>query len=108
MATDQTIRCKDCGRDFVFTVGEQEFFASKGLMHAPTRCPDCRSARKAQAGGGERAPRQLYSATCANCGGEARVPFQPRNDKPVYCSECYQQMGGGARTGSSSSYGSHY
>ena len=57
-----------------------------------------------------RAPRQMYSATCSNCGKEARVPFQPRGDKPVYCSDCFQQMGGGARSGSrgSGEYGSNW
>lgn len=109
LTTDQTLRCRDCGQEFVFTVGEQEFYASRGLTHAPARCPECRTARKASAGGGygDRGPRQMYTATCSNCGGEARVPFQPRGDKPVYCSDCFQQMGGGARggAGSSGSYG---
>jgi CxxC-x17-CxxC domain-containing protein len=50
----------------------------------------------------------MYTATCSSCGGEARVPFQPRGDKPVYCSNCFQQIGGGAHGGSGggSSYGS--
>ena len=111
MATDQTLRCRECGREFVFTAGEQEFYASKGLMNTPSRCPECRAARKSSMSGGgsyggERAPRQMYTAVCSSCGGEARVPFQPRGDKPVYCSNCYQQIGGGARSGSS--YGSRW
>jgi CxxC-x17-CxxC domain-containing protein len=104
LATDETLRCRDCGRDFVFTVGEQKFFEERGLLHKPSRCPECRAARKGQAGGsypGERSARPLYSAVCSNCGQEARVPFQPRGDKPVYCSDCFQQMGG-ARSGSRS------
>jgi CxxC-x17-CxxC domain-containing protein len=108
LATDQTLRCRDCGRDFVFTAGEQEFYASKGLTHTPARCPECRAARKSSMSGGyggERAPRQMYTAVCSNCGGEARVPFQPRGDKPVYCSDCYAQMGGGARGGARSGGG---
>jgi CxxC-x17-CxxC domain-containing protein len=102
LATDQTLRCRECGRDFVFTVGEQEFYASKGLVNTPSRCPECRAARKSGMSGGygqDRAPRQMYTATCSSCGGEARVPFQPRGDKPVYCSNCFQQIGGGARSG---------
>nr|WP_233097581.1 zinc-ribbon domain containing protein [Dictyobacter vulcani] len=100
--TDQTLYCRDCNQEFTFTAGEQEFFASRGLTNAPTRCPSCRAARK-QAGGGrrgsssgfgggyrEREPRQMYSATCASCGNEAQVPFQPREDRPVYCKDCYQ------------------
>lgn len=108
LATDQTLRCRECGRDFVFTAGEQEFYLSRGLMNTPARCPECRQARKASnmGGSGERPQRQMFTATCSSCGGEARVPFQPRGDKPVYCSNCYQQMGSGARTGGGGSYGS--
>ncbi len=109
---DQTLYCRDCNQEFVFTVGEQEFFASRGLTNTPSRCPSCRSARKAQNGGGfnrggsrssgPREPRQMYSATCSSCGNEALVPFQPRGDKPVYCSDCFQSQSDSSRGGSSS------
>lgn len=46
--TDKTIKCKDCGRKFIFSVGEQEFYKEKGFENDPVRCPDCRRARKAQ------------------------------------------------------------
>ncbi|HEU5441547.1 MAG TPA: zinc-ribbon domain containing protein [Ktedonobacterales bacterium] len=105
LATDLTLRCRDCGQDFVFTAGEQDFYASKGLMHQPSRCPECRSARK-NSGGGDRGQRQMYIATCSSCGGEARVPFQPRGDKPVYCSNCFQQIGGGAGAARGGGYSS--
>ena len=103
---DQTLTCGDCGQQFTFTESEQEFYASKGFS-APVRCPDCRAARKAarESGGygGSRygGERQMYPAVCAQCGKETEVPFQPRGDKPVYCSDCYRQQQGG-----SSSYGS--
>lgn len=45
---DKTIICKDCGREFLFTVGEQEFFKEKGFENDPVRCSDCRKARKAE------------------------------------------------------------
>ena len=45
---DKTIICKDCGHEFLFTVGEQEFFKEKGFENDPVRCPDCRKARKAE------------------------------------------------------------
>lgn len=106
--TDQTLYCRDCNQAFTFTVGEQEFYASRGLMNAPSRCPECRAARKQSDRGGQRSsyggnsggygdrePRQMYSAICANCGNETQVPFQPRGDKPVYCSECYQSQRSG-------------
>ena len=48
---DKTIACRDCGTDFVFTAGEQEFYAQKGFTNEPTRCPACRQSRKASGGG---------------------------------------------------------
>ena len=44
---DKTLVCKDCGADFVFTEGEQQFYAEKGFDNEPQRCQDCRKARKA-------------------------------------------------------------
>jgi len=49
---DKTLVCKDCGSEFVFTVGEQEFYKEKGFDNEPQRCPDCRKARKTQFRGG--------------------------------------------------------
>jgi len=114
---DKVLTCRDCGQAFTFTAGEQEFHASKGFENEPSRCQDCRSARKAARGGDSyssgggyggggyssgggygsggggggygRQERQMYTATCSACGQEARVPFQPRGDKPVYCSNCF-------------------
>lgn len=43
---DKTIVCKDCGEEFVFTEGEQEFYKEKGFENDPVRCPKCRRARK--------------------------------------------------------------
>ena len=98
--TDQTLYCRDCNQEFVFTAGEQEFYQSRGLTNSPSRCPSCRANRKAQQGGsrggfgggrgGDRGSRQMYTAICASCGNEALVPFQPREDRPVYCSDCFQ------------------
>lgn len=45
--------------------------------------------------GAPRAPREMFTATCSNCGNEARVPFRPTNGKPVYCSDCFRTMRGG-------------
>jgi CxxC-x17-CxxC domain-containing protein len=73
---------------FVFTAGEQEFYAEKGFQNEPQRCKECRNAKK-NAGKGTR---EFFTATCASCGAEAKVPFQPREDRPVYCSECYAKM----------------
>ena len=94
---DKTLKCRECGNDFVFTAGEQEFYQQKGLMNEPARCPDCRAVRRAQGGGGsrpvgERAPREMHKVTCAECGVETEVPFLPKNDRPVYCSSCYDKV----------------
>lgn len=114
---NKTITCRDCGMDFVFTSGEQEFYAQKGFTNEPTRCPTCRQSRKQNrdqggygsrdsygdrdnyssgsrggSGGGGGGNREMHTAVCASCGKEARVPFAPRGDKPVYCSDCFQQQ----------------
>lgn len=88
MFEDITLKCKECGQDFVFTAGEQEFYAEKGFQNQPQRCRDCRQARK----NAVKAPKELYSAVCARCGKEAKIPFQPTSDRPVYCSECFAAM----------------
>ncbi len=93
MYTDEMLTCVDCGRTFTFTANEQQFYASKGFTNKPSRCADCRAARKASGGrggsGGGGARREMFKATCSQCGGVAEVPFQPRGDKPVYCRDCF-------------------
>lgn len=113
--TDKNLTCRDCGASFVFSAGEQEFFAEKGYTNEPGRCPECRAASKARRNGGfaystgssyARPQRQMYPAVCSACGKQTQVPFEPRLDKPVYCSDCYtprQRTGGG-----SSSYNRSY
>ncbi|ADL08315.1 zinc-ribbon domain containing protein [Thermosediminibacter oceani] len=90
---DKVLVCKDCGKEFVFTAGEQEFYAEKGFENEPSRCKPCRDARKASRRdfGAKKGQRTLYDAVCADCGAETKVPFKPRNDRPVYCSECFQK-----------------
>ena len=85
---DKTLVCKDCGKAFVFTAGEQEFYAEKGFENEPQRCKACRDARKQAI----RAKRPMYDAVCATCGAACKVPFRPRPDRPVYCSECFAKM----------------
>ncbi len=88
MYEDKIIKCKDCGQEFVFSAGEQEFYAERGFQNEPQRCKACRDARK----NATRPQREMFTAVCANCGGEARIPFQPTSDRPVYCSACYAAM----------------
>jgi len=91
MYQDKTLICKDCGAEFVFTAGEQQFYAEKGFENEPQRCKECRMARK---NGAAKPQREMFTATCASCGAEARVPFKPREDRPVYCSDCFAKMKG--------------
>lgn len=104
--SDKTLSCSDCSQQFAFTATEQQFYADRGFTE-PRRCPSCRAARKAARGDGgnggyssggysggsgggyDRAPREMFSATCSNCGREAQVPFRPNGSKPVYCSDCF-------------------
>src|SRR3989338_7610286 len=89
---DKTLTCSDCGKAFVFTADQQDFYAKKGFSNEPKRCPDCRVARKAQMGGGGRGgPKEMFKTTCSNCGGEALVPFMPKGDRPVLCDNCFKQ-----------------
>ena len=96
---DKALRCRECGREFVFTAGEQEFYQLKGLLNEPARCPECRAARKSQrssqdgqGGSGPRPAREMHPAVCAECGAQTLVPFLPRGDKPVYCSSCFDRI----------------
>lgn len=123
--SDKTITCRDCGQPFTFTAGEQAFYQERGFSE-PQRCTECRAARKTQRaadgfggssyggssygdGGGSRgsyggsSSRQMYPAVCSQCGVQTEVPFQPRNDKPVYCRECFRD-----KRPATSSYGSRY
>jgi len=87
---DRELTCRDCRMPFIFTGGEQAFYAGKGLVNDPQRCAGCRAAAKqARAPGG---PREFHAAVCHGCGGQAVVPFAPRADKPVYCSTCFEQI----------------
>ncbi len=103
---DRTLTCVECGQDFVFTAGDQEFHASKGFTNEPKRCRNCRMARRDRVGGGtassfasagggySRPAREMYPAICAQCGAETQVPFQPRGDRPVYCNDCFHKTSG--------------
>ena len=126
---DKTITCADCGTPFVFSANDQAFYAERGFAHEPKRCFNCRQNRKASRGSGgysgeERAgsgsysaassyggggsngggQRPLHTVVCSNCGGEARVPFVPRGDRPVLCSDCFSQQRASSGYGRSARY----
>lgn len=113
MLSDKTLTCRDCGTRFVFTASEQDFYASRGFTNEPGRCPSCRAARKASrdgysggytsggysTGSGGRREREMFPSVCAQCGKDTQVPFQPRGDRPVYCSDCFERQRGATTTG---------
>lgn len=115
---DRILTCRDCGQDFTFTAGEQEFYASRGLTNDPGRCPACRAARR---NGQSYAPRarsssgEHYETTCATCGRPTSVPFIPSEGRPVYCSDCFQAQRASrgprrdeSRSYSGNNYGNNY
>lgn len=92
---DRTLSCVECGSEFTFTADDQEFHARKGYQE-PKRCPSCRQARRGSGGGykggGYASPREMFEAVCDSCHQPTKVPFQPRQDRPVYCSDCFAKV----------------
>jgi CxxC-x17-CxxC domain-containing protein len=107
--TDKTLSCADCGTSFIFSADDQAYHQERGFTNEPRRCPSCRAARRSDrnggGGGGSSSygggQREMFSVICSQCGKEAQVPFQPRGDKPVYCSDCFrsQRSSGGYSSG---------
>jgi len=93
---DKSIQCIECGATFTFSAEEQEFFASKGYSNEPKRCLSCRQSRKSarygNSGYSSKPRRQTFPAVCAQCGKDTEVPFEPREGRPVYCSDCYSRI----------------
>ena len=93
---DKSIQCSDCGTDFTFSTEEQEFFKSRGYTNEPKRCPACRQTRKSErygsGGNSSGLSRQMFPAICAECSKDTQVPFEPRDGRPVYCSDCYNRV----------------
>ena len=89
---DSQLTCQDCGREFTWTAGEQEFYQQKGFS-APLRCPECRAKRKEE----KRSNRTMTKIVCSKCGKEDEVPFVPKKGTGVLCKACFtaQRQGGG-------------
>lgn len=88
--SDKVVKCADCGAEFVFTAGEQLFFADKGFKNEPKRCKPCK-AKRSQRLSGQSYQRVETTTVCSQCGKETTVPFKPTQGRPVYCRECFQQ-----------------
>jgi len=89
---DRVLKCAECSAEFVFTAGEQMFFADKGFKNEPKRCKACKANRAAGTGTGSGSVQRVETKTvCSQCGKETTVPFKPTQGRPVYCRECFQQ-----------------
>ncbi len=90
---DKILACQECGQPFTFTAEDQSFHALKGFTNEPKRCTSCRQNRRtAQGNGSTRVSPEMHPVVCAQCGKDTTVPFKPRGDRPVYCSDCFQQQ----------------
>ncbi|OGO02258.1 MAG: zinc-binding protein [Chloroflexi bacterium RBG_13_53_26] len=94
---EKSIQCSDCGSTFTFSASEQELFAQRGYTNDPKRCMLCRASRRAQGNGNGSSSygtprRQMFPVVCADCGKQTEVPFEPRDGRPVYCSDCYSRV----------------
>ena len=107
--TDRNLPCLDCGVEFVHSAEDQQFYADKGFASDPKRCPGCRASRRSMREtssldvrdiggprgyerGDDRPMREQFAVICSKCGSSAQVPFRPRMDKPVYCSDCFRSI----------------
>jgi CxxC-x17-CxxC domain-containing protein len=106
---DRTLTCVDCSQEFIFSADDQQFYAEKGFSSEPKRCVSCRASRRASRDGGADArdlggprgygssssggsTREFFAVLCSECGNQAQVPFRPRMDRPVYCSDCFRKV----------------
>jgi CxxC-x17-CxxC domain-containing protein len=112
--SDLLLTCSDCGQEFTFTAGEQQFFQERGYS-SPRRCKPCRQAKQSGGGGGHAGSYSQHAGgysggagggtsagttvVCASCGQTTTVPFEPRGDRPVYCKSCYRPKQGGGGGG---------
>src|SRR5450755_3082594 len=82
---DREMQCVNCGVMFVFSSGEQQFFAEKGFTNKPKHCKLCKAKRE-----GAKGRRRIEThITCSGCGRNTTVPFKPTQNKPVLCATCF-------------------
>ena len=95
--TDKELTCQDCGTTFIFSADDQAYHEQKGFSNEPKRCANCRQQRRTQQGGGGGGgrfggERTQYPVVCSECGVDTTVPFRPRGDRPIYCSDCFSKQ----------------
>lgn len=95
---DSQLKCIDCSEPFVWTAGEQAFFAEKGLANPPKRCKPCKKEknRRLEAIEAARACGKRHMievrADCARCSVSTTIPFYPSQGRPVYCRACFLDL----------------
>jgi len=86
MFEDKSLKCKECGKEFIWTVGEQEFFNQKGFTNKPTRCKDCRKLNR------QKVETEYFKITCSSCGNIGEALFKPNNpDAKIFCRNCFEE-----------------
>ncbi len=95
---DETLACKDCNNDFVFTSGEQEFYAKKGFDNKPLRCKACKDAKKDRMGGGGGGGNSRGGGGESGGGGGTCYAFQ-KGERSRGSSCKFSHSGGGGRGG---------
>jgi CxxC-x17-CxxC domain-containing protein len=94
--TDKPIECIECRCEFIWSAGEQEFDADKGLDNPPKRCKQCKKAKthRIDAIISARAVGKKFIVAipvlCDSCGKQTTVPFYPSQGRPVYCRKCFE------------------
>jgi len=88
---DRILTCVDCSAEFVWTAGEQQFFADKNFRNEPKRCKSCKTKRAARPAATTAVRERVETVTnCSACGRETTVPFRPTQGRPVFCKDCFQ------------------
>src|SRR3977135_99318 len=87
---DRILRCVDCATEFIWTAGEQQFFADKNFKNEPKRCKACKGKRASRPAGAV-ARERVETGTNSSAGRkEATVATKPTQGRPVFCKECFQ------------------
>jgi len=98
---DRMLKCSDCGTDFIFTAGEQQFYQDKNFRNEPKRCKACKGQRGyGHSGGGSGRQKVETLTVCSLCGKQTTVPFKPTQGRPVFCRDCFLERRAAAGAGS--------
>ena len=83
---DKTLKCKECGKDFTWTAGEQQFFADKGFRNKPTRCKDCRKVNR------QKVEAEYFKIVCSSCQQIGEALFKPSDPAAeIFCKNCFEE-----------------